>query len=121
MARFRLSGPAQADLAHILDVSTRRWGRDGRRRYAALLAATMRKIAAQPRNPATRARAELSSGLRSFHTRFVRLNEPAGRVRRSVHVLFYREVEPNVIEIVRVLHERMDPREHLQEMRDSED
>lgn len=33
MARFRLAGPAQADLANILATSAERWGTEGRRRY----------------------------------------------------------------------------------------
>jgi antitoxin ParD1/3/4 len=33
MARFRLAGPAQADLANILAASAERWGTEGRRRY----------------------------------------------------------------------------------------
>ena len=46
MARFRLSRPAQADLAQILAVSNERWGIDARRRYATLLSIALRKVAA---------------------------------------------------------------------------
>jgi type IV secretion system protein VirD4 len=45
MPSFRLSRLAEADLIGILAASSRRWGADGRRRYAALLAAAMRKDA----------------------------------------------------------------------------
>jgi toxin ParE1/3/4 len=34
-------------------------------------------------------------------------------VRRPVHILYYRMVRPDVVEIVRVLHEHMEPRRHL--------
>ena len=34
-------------------------------------------------------------------------------VRRPVHVLYYRVAQKGVIEIVRVLHEKMDPNRHL--------
>jgi toxin ParE1/3/4 len=30
-----------------------------------------------------------------------------------VHVIFYRTRQPDIIEIVRILHERMDPVRHL--------
>jgi toxin ParE1/3/4 len=49
MARFRLSRLAEADLAYILATSEERWGTEARRRYAALLAAAMRKAAGDPR------------------------------------------------------------------------
>jgi toxin ParE1/3/4 len=113
MARFRLSALARTDLAQILAVSAERWGLEGRRRYAALLTAAMRKAAAQPDGAATRHRAELSRGVRSLHLRHARVDDDEARVRRPVHVLFYRIVRPGLVEIVRVLHERMEPSRHL--------
>ena len=101
MARFRLAGPAQADLANILAASAERWGTEGRRRYAMLLAAAMRIIAADPEGPLTQARKELLPGVRSFHLRHAR------------GVLYYRAIQPGLIEIVRILHERMEPGRHF--------
>ena len=109
MARFRLSSLARTDLARILAVSEERWGPEGRRHYAALLTAAMRKVAAQPDGATTRDRAELSRGVRSLHLRHARVGDGGARVRRPVHVLFYRVVRPGLVEIVRVLHERMEP------------
>ena len=113
MARFRLARPAQADLANILATSVERWGTEGRRRYASLLAAAMRMIAAEPEGPLTQSRKELLSGLRSFHLRHARGDDPQAKVRRPVHVLYYRAIQPGLIEIVRVLHERMEPSRHF--------
>lgn len=109
MARFRLSLLARADLAQILADSADRWGPEGRRRYAAVFTAAMRKVAAEPDGAATRDR----GGVRSFHLRHARVCDSAARVRRPVHVLFYRVVRPGLVEIVRVLHERMEPSRHL--------
>jgi toxin ParE1/3/4 len=113
MARFRLSRPAQTDVAHILDTSAERWGIEGRRRYAAIRAAAMRKVAVDPAGLATRDCAELLPGIRSFHVRHARSGEREAKVKRPVHILYYRAIEPGVIEIVRVLHERMEPSRHL--------
>lgn len=113
MARFRLSRPAQTDLRNILSASSERWGIAARRRYAALLAAAMRKVAADPEAPTTRDRAELQPGIRSFHIRLVNVEKPLAKVRKPVHILYYRPVAPGLIEIVRVLHERSDPGQHL--------
>jgi toxin ParE1/3/4 len=81
----------------------------------------MRKIAADPEGPTTRRREELRPGVRSFHLRHARGVDPAGRVRRPVHVLYYRAVAPGLIEIVRVLHERMEPSCQLSEISDSDE
>ena len=113
MPRFRISRPAQADLAHILATSAERWGADGRRRYAAILAAALRKVASDPEGLVTRDRADLLPGIRSFNIQHARSGDPKGRVRRPVHILYYRIVAPELIEIVRVLHERMEPSRHI--------
>jgi toxin ParE1/3/4 len=113
MARFRLAQPAQNDLANILATSADRWGADGRHRYARLFAAAMRMVAANPDGPLTRTRDELSPGLRSFHLRHARGNAPQANVKKPVHVLYYRATHPGIIEVVRVLHERMEPSRHF--------
>jgi toxin ParE1/3/4 len=116
MARFRLARPAQIDLANILATSGERWGTEGRQRYAAVLAAAMRQVATEPDGPLTRKRPDLRSGIRSFHVRYARRSAEAAKVRRPVHVLYYRVAGEGVIEIIRVLHERMDPSRHLDEL-----
>src|ERR1700716_1664550 len=110
MARFRLSALARADLARILATSAERWGVEGRRRYSAMLSAAMRNVAADPAGRMTRARPDLSSGIRSFH---VRAHVPELTVRNPGHILYYRVAQPGLIEILRVLHERMEPSRHV--------
>jgi toxin ParE1/3/4 len=116
MARFRLARPAEIDLASILATSAERWGAEGRQRYAAVLAASMRQVAAEPDGPLTRKRPDLRSGIRSFHVRYARRSAEGAKVKRPVHVLYYRVAEEGVIEIIRVLHERMEPSRHLDEL-----
>lgn len=110
MRRVRVSRAAQKDLTGILTASLERWGERGRARYASLLAAAIRWAAAQPHGPLTRARPELLPEIRSVHTRHLRREHGVGA---PVHVLFYRAGEAGSIEIIRVLHERMDPKRHL--------
>jgi toxin ParE1/3/4 len=116
MARFRLARPAQIDLANILATSAERWGAERSQRYAAVLAAAMRQVAAEPDGPLTKKRPDLHSRVRSFHVRYARRSAEAAKVSRPVHVLYYRAAEEGVIEIIRVLHERMDPSRHLDEL-----
>lgn len=113
MFQIRISYPAQADLEHILAVSLERWGADGQARYQDLLAAAFRAIASNPKGPTTRDRKALLAGIRSFHIRHLRRDHG---VRDPVHVIYYR-VHRASIEIVRVLHERMDPGAHLRIVR----
>jgi toxin ParE1/3/4 len=113
MARFRLARPAQTDLANILATRAERWGAAGRQRYAAVPAAAMRQVAAEPDGPLARKRPDLRSGIRSFHVRYARRPTEGAKVTRPVHILYYRAAEEGVIEIIRVLHERMDPSRHL--------
>jgi toxin ParE1/3/4 len=117
MARFRLARPAQIDLANILATSTDRWGGEGQQRYATLPVAAMRQVADDPESPLTKKRTDLRSGVRSFHVRHARRSADTAKVRRPVHVLYYRVIQKGVIEIVRVLHEKMDPIRHVDERR----
>jgi plasmid stabilization system protein ParE len=66
----------------------------------------------QPNGPATRERAELSLGIRRAFISDMHVS-PAVKVRTPAHVLFYRVVKPGLVEIVRVLHERMEPSRYL--------
>ena len=110
MARFRVSPLAEGDLASILSTSVERWGTGGYERYASLLVSAIRSVAGEPEGATTRDRSELAPGLRSFHLR--QIGEDHG-VAAPVHVLYYRAVRPGLIEIVRVLHECMEPSAHL--------
>lgn len=114
MLRFRLTRSAEADLARILAVSAERWGIDARRRYEALLFDAIQQLAGQPEGPLTRKRSDVGPRIRSFHVRHTR-PELRGEhsVRQPVHVIYYRSIQPELIEIVRVLHERMEPRRHI--------
>lgn len=113
MARYRLSEPAKADIASILRKSEELHGKEARIRYRACLTAAMRRVAADPEGRSTVDRGELDPGIRSFHIRLSRDESPQAPVANPVHVLFYRVISPVVVEIVRVLHERMEPRQHI--------
>jgi toxin ParE1/3/4 len=113
MGSIRLSRAAKADLVQILITSEDRWGTAARRRYQTVIAAAMRRVADDPEGLATRVREDLAAGIRSFHLRHARIANHGSRVRQPAHVLYYRRVAPDLIEIVRVLHERMEPRRHL--------
>lgn len=113
MARYRLSDPAKADIAAVLRTSETMHGAEARVRYRALLTTALRRIAADPKGLSTVDRAELFAGVRSFHIRHSRNESREAPVGDPVHVIYYRAVEPGLVEIVRVLHERMEPSRHI--------
>ncbi len=113
MAQYRVSRRARADLAQILATSIEHWGEEGKRRYSLLIAAGMRKVADEPEGQAAKARDDLSRGIRSFHLRNVLSGDVGARVKRLVHLLYYRIIRPGLVEIVGVLHERIEPERHI--------
>lgn len=113
MARYRLSGPAKAEIASILRTSETQHGKDARSRYRGLLTVAMRRIATEPQGRSTIDRGELLAGLRSLPIRHSRHESREAPVGEPVHVIFYRAIEPDLVEIVRVLHDRMEPSRHI--------
>ena len=108
-SRFRVARRAQTDLMIILGDSAEKWGAEASRRYGLVLMRAMRQVASDPEGRFTRPRPELRPGLRSFHVRHVRQNGRQPAVKRPVHVIYYRVAEPGLVEIARILHERMEP------------
>lgn len=113
MARYRLSDPAKADISSILRTSESRFGIEARLRYRGLLAEAFRRIANDPTDPVTADRSQLVVGLRSLHLRHARKDSQEARVAAPSHLVYYRALTPGLVEIVRVLHERMEPARHL--------
>ena len=94
--RFVLSPRAQADLDEIWEYMADRWGLDQAETYTRQLAKDVQTVADSP--SLGRECHEVRAGYRQY---------PSGS-----HVLFYRLAD-NGIDIVRVLHERMDYERHI--------
>ena len=84
-------------------------------RYRALLSASLRRLAADPQGVLTKDRQEILAGVRSFHIRHARADSREPAVGNPVHIVFYREREPGLIDIIRVLHQSMEPERHIEE------
>ena len=110
MARLRLSAAAQDDIVDLLAWTARRFGARARTRYAALLAAALADLAADPARPASATRPELGAGVRSYHLRHSRRrvrgdDAPVGRPR---HVVLYRTDPAGTVEVGRILYDAME-------------
>lgn len=94
--RFVLSPLAQTDLDDIWERTVLRWGLDQAEEYTRQLWEHIREVAARP--AIGRACPEVRPGYHKY---------PSGS-----HILFYRLI-PDGIDVVRILHERMDYERHL--------
>lgn len=96
MKRLLLSDSAQADLRSITAFAEERWGREVRLKYAAYLGERMVALCRQPElGPA---RDDVRPGCRML--------------RAGSHVVVYR-ITGAAIEVLRVLHQRMDVRTQM--------
>lgn len=94
---FRISRAAERDLVEIGQYTTERWGEAQGRRYATQLYARLEALSVQP---------ELGRRCDDIRMGYWRVQE-------GKHVIFYRLGTTKAVEIIRVLHERMLPDNHL--------
>ncbi|MBV8839416.1 MAG: type II toxin-antitoxin system RelE/ParE family toxin [Alphaproteobacteria bacterium] len=100
--RVRLGAAAEVDFANILKWTTENFGPRQARVYRDTL---VHALGDGPAAAGSKARDEIMAGLRTLHV--------ARRGRRGSHFLMYRSAQDDTIEIVRILHDRMDLRRHL--------
>lgn len=97
MATFQLTRKAVADLKDIGRYTQSRWGREQRNKYLGELNESFLALARDP------AKGKDSGHIRQGYRRYF-----VGR-----HVIYYRYLAAGRIEIVRILHDRMDPDRHF--------
>jgi len=95
--RYLLSPAAQADLEQIWDYTRDRWGADQAEQYLRELQRAVEGVAANPQ--IGRQCDEIRPGYR--------------KVAAGSHTLFYRVNADDVVDVIRVLHQRMDVDRHL--------
>ena len=96
MPVFRLSAKSLEDLKTIGRFTLKSWGREQRNIYLSKLDESFHILAEQPH--LGNSRDDIRKGYRVYHV---------GR-----HLIFYRQKSPG-IEIIRILHDRMDVETHL--------
>ena len=99
MTRYPLSPLARADHDHTWEHTSRRWDDDQAETYLRMIQAAIEVVAANPK--LGRLYDEIRAGYR--------------RHRVGSHLILYRET-PVAIDIVRVLHEKMDIGSHLPDL-----
>ena len=98
--RVRLGAAAEVDFANILKWTVENFGERQSRVYRETLILAISELADGPDVAGSKARDEIMPGLRTLHV--------ARHGRRGSHFLMYRAAPKRMIEIVRILHDRMD-------------
>jgi toxin ParE1/3/4 len=98
--RVRLGAAAELDFANILKWTAENFGARQSLVYRDVLVQAIGELADGPDVTGSKARDEIMPGLRTLHI--------ARRGRRGSHFLMYRAASERTIEIVRILHDRMD-------------
>lgn len=99
MGTFYLTHAAKADLKDIGRYTKKQWGVVQRDRYLTMLDGCFQDLAAEPLKG--RDCSDIQAGYRKYSA--------------GSHVIFYRQVADDTIEIVRILHSRMDVERRLSE------
>ena len=107
--RVRLTVRAEKDLEDIAIWTADHFGTLQARRYMKTLTLALESLAAGPDARGTKVRDDLAPGVRSLHA--------ARNGRRASHLVVFRGTE-DVIEVLRVLHDSMEPRRHITEIED---
>lgn len=97
MGSFTLTNAAKADLKSIAVYTQRRWGRQQRLRYAKQFDEAFQMLALSP-EVGVRCDA-IKNGYRKFTN--------------GSHLVFYRVISDEEVEVVRILHKRVDARSQL--------
>ena len=97
MAGFVLSPAAQADIADIWDYTVEKWGLEQAERYVLGIRDACRELAEGTR--VSRPADDIRPGYR--------------KAAAGSHVLFFRVTDAGLLDVVRILHQRMDIGRHL--------
>jgi toxin ParE1/3/4 len=101
----RLSFEAESDIAHILAYTRETFGEAQARIYQETLIDALMDLSHGPEPAGSRARDDISPGLRSLHV--------ARKDRKGRHFILYRPSDDFKIDILRLLHDSMDLARHL--------
>lgn len=113
--KFRLSARAQADIEACLHWSLAEFGEAALTRYQRLIHAAILDVAADPERSGCRALCVNRITVGLYHIRHSRnaVPERGDRVKNPRHLLVFRVIDGEVLEIIRLLHDSMDIETHL--------
>jgi toxin ParE1/3/4 len=108
---------ARSDIVNILAWTRDNFGPMTLKRYARLIQTAIEDVAENPECMGSESRPEIADHCRTYHLYHSRqkAGKPGHRIRNPRHILLYRVVESDILEIGRILHDSMDLEQHLPE------
>ena len=114
--RLRLADQAERDFLEILRWTTARFGSSQSVRYRGVIAAALGELQEDPLPPNVQDRSDILPSLKFYHV--------AHRRRPGRHFILFKIVEQDretIVEVLRILHDSMDFKQHLAGEGGSED
>ena len=108
-----LTTPAKHDLAQIHAYTSEAWGVAASNRYTALIEFALKNLTEDPKRFATFDAGNIRFGLRAYPLRLIRQKSAQVKIARPKHVIYFQIINPPLIEILRILHERMEVSDKL--------
>lgn len=99
MAKYKLTNKAVEDLSKIWDYTFEVWSEDQADKYYEILISTCQGIADNP----------------VLGKNYEGITESLLGMKTNHHIIFYRTLNENYVEITRILHERMDLKKRISE------
>lgn len=107
--QYRLSKDAQKDIIQIIRDTAMTWGAEQAWTYSKLIEEGVKLLAEDPYNVSSSDKSAFGKGVRAFH-----LEDVKGKKNSASHKIFYAvsktELEGYNLRILRVLHEKMEPK-----------
>jgi toxin ParE1/3/4 len=109
-----LSSQASADFTAIIRRSRREFGVEAAKRYDSLIRQAIEDVGREPLRPSSRPQPDIPiEGARTYHISLSRFRLSGRTVRNPRHILLYRCLDGNHVEIVRILHDSRDLGRHV--------
>ncbi|CAG5080488.1 type II toxin-antitoxin system RelE/ParE family toxin [Parvicella tangerina] len=99
MANYKLTNKAVQDLTNIWDYTFDKWSEDQADKYYNLLLDTCRDIANNPK----------------LGKNYEGVRPDLFGLKTNRHIVFYRKLDDSIVEITRILHDRMDLKNRISE------
>ena len=97
MARYELTNKAVEDLSKIWDYTFEVWSEKQADKYYEMLISNCQEIAESP----------------NLGKNYDEITQNLLGIKANRHIIFYRKITENYVEITRILHERMDLKERI--------
>lgn len=111
--RLRQSPEAKQDIKNIWHYTAAMYNADQADTYGTLIRQALRDIKQNPERPSSLPRPDLGDGIRSYHIELSKKRSGMG-IKTPRHIIYYSLKYEQKVVVLRVLHDRMDPKRYLQ-------